>query len=99
MISLILTTTGSATAIGLIYPECWVATQRGAIRVRLLTGPLRIASSRWQGRRMYRGGRNGLLRAAAEVGSRALGYEERPLVSVDYLNDPRSAIVMVSRRW
>jgi glyceraldehyde 3-phosphate dehydrogenase len=22
-----------------------------------------------------------------------LGYEERPLVSVDYLNDPRSAIV------
>ena len=37
---------------------------------------------------------NGLLRSAAE-GSLAgiLGYEERPLVSVDFLNDPRSGIV------
>lgn len=37
---------------------------------------------------------NGLLRTAAEgVLAEILGYEERPLVSVDYLNDPRSAIV------
>ena len=37
---------------------------------------------------------NGLFRAAAE-GPLAgiLGYEERPLVSVDYVNDPRSSIV------
>ena len=37
---------------------------------------------------------NQLLRAAAE-GPLAgiLGYEERPLVSVDYKDDPRSAIV------
>ncbi|MFP5374207.1 MAG: type I glyceraldehyde-3-phosphate dehydrogenase, partial [Gammaproteobacteria bacterium] len=37
---------------------------------------------------------NGLLRAAAE-GPLAgiLGYEERPLVSIDFLGDPRSAIV------
>jgi len=35
-----------------------------------------------------------LFKAAAE-GELAgiLGYEERPLVSVDYLNDPRSSIV------
>jgi glyceraldehyde 3-phosphate dehydrogenase len=37
---------------------------------------------------------NRLLKAAAEGGLNGiLGYEERPLVSVDYLNDPRSAIV------
>ncbi len=37
---------------------------------------------------------NALLKAAAD-GPLAgiLGYEERPLVSVDYLNDPRSSIV------
>lgn len=37
---------------------------------------------------------NGYFREAAEdelIG--ILGYEERPLVSVDYLNDPRSSIV------
>jgi len=37
---------------------------------------------------------NGLLRAAAEGGLNGiLGYEERPLVSVDYVNDARSGIV------
>jgi glyceraldehyde 3-phosphate dehydrogenase len=38
---------------------------------------------------------NGLLRAAAAEGPLAgiLGYEERPLVSVDFRGDPRSAIV------
>ena len=37
---------------------------------------------------------NGLLKAAAEGPLRGiLGYEERPLVSVDFLNDPRSSII------
>ena len=37
---------------------------------------------------------NGLLKAAAEGPLQGiLGYEERPLVSVDYLNDPRSSII------
>ena len=37
---------------------------------------------------------NGLFRAAAEDELQGiLGYEERPLVSVDYVNDPRSSIV------
>ena len=37
---------------------------------------------------------NALLKAAAEGPLRGiLGYETRPLVSVDYLNDPRSSIV------
>ena len=37
---------------------------------------------------------NGILRAAAAGPlDGILGYEERPLVSVDYVNDPRSSIV------
>jgi len=37
---------------------------------------------------------NGFLREAAEGDLRGiLGFEERPLVSVDYVNDPRSSIV------
>jgi glyceraldehyde 3-phosphate dehydrogenase len=37
---------------------------------------------------------NQFLKAAAHGPLQGiLGYEERPLVSVDYLNDPRSAII------
>ena len=37
---------------------------------------------------------NGLLKAAADGPLKGiLGYEERPLVSVDFLNDPRSSII------
>ena len=37
---------------------------------------------------------NGYFKDAAEGDLKGiLGYEERPLVSVDYLNDPRSSIV------
>ena len=37
---------------------------------------------------------NGYFKEAAEGDLKGiLGYEERPLVSVDYLNDPRSSIV------
>ena len=92
--SLIPTTTGSATAIGLIFPElagparrprgARPAAQRLAHRLRL----------RARARATTVEEVNGLLRAAAD-GPLAgiLGYEERPLVSVDYVNDPRSSIV------
>ena len=37
---------------------------------------------------------NRLLKTAAEgTLGKIFGYEERPLVSIDFLNDPRSAIV------
>ena len=37
---------------------------------------------------------NGYLREAAEGELKGvLGYEERPLVSVDYVNDPRSSVI------
>jgi len=92
-VSLIPTTTGSATAIGLIFPELRGKLDGLAVRVPLLNASLTDA--------VFEVGRptsveevNGLLRAAAE-GPLAgiLGYEERPLVSVDYKDDPRSGIV------
>ena len=92
-LSLIPTTTGSATAIGLIFPELEGRLNGHAVRVPLLNASLTDCVFE-----MRRGTSveevNDLLRDAAE-GSLAgiLGYEERPLVSVDYVNDPRSSIV------
>lgn len=91
--SLIPTTTGSATAIGLIFPELLGKLNGLAIRVPLLnasltdcvfdvTRPTTVEDI------------NAMLKAAAD-GPLAgiLGYEERPLVSIDYKDDPRSGIV------
>ena len=93
LMSLIPTTTGSATAIGLIYPELLGKLNGLAIRVPLLNASLTDCVFEVE-RRTDIGEVNQLLRTAAEgVLGGILGYEERPLVSVDYLNDPRSAIV------
>ncbi len=92
-LSLIPTTTGSATAIGLIFPELLGKLDGLAVRVPLLNASLTDA--------VFEVARpttvpevNALLRAAAE-GPLAgiLGYEQRPLVSVDYKDDPRSGVV------
>lgn len=92
-LSLIPTSTGSATAIGLIFPELLGRLDGVAVRVPLLNAsltdcvfevcrPTTIAEV------------NGLLQKAADGPLKGiLGYEERPLVSIDYLNDPRSSIV------
>ena len=93
LMSLIPTTTGSATAIGLIYPELLGKLNGVAIRVPLLNASLTDCVFEVE-RKTDIAEVNRLLRTAAEgVLSEILGYEERPLVSVDYLNDPRSAIV------
>jgi glyceraldehyde 3-phosphate dehydrogenase len=91
--SLIPTTTGSATAIGLIFPELQGRLDGHAVRVPLLNASLTDCVFELA-RETTVEEVNGLLRDAAD-GSLAgiLGYEERPLVSVDYVNDPRSAIV------
>ncbi len=93
LMSLIPTTTGSATAIGLIYPELLGKLNGVAIRVPLLNASL--TDCVFEVRRETDVAEvNRLLKAAAEAELNGiLGYEERPLVSVDYLNDPRSAIV------
>ena len=92
-VSLIPTTTGSATAIGLIVPELQGTLDGLAVRVPLLNASLTDAVFE-VARPTTIAEVNALMQAAAE-GPLAgiLGYEERPLVSVDYKGDPRSAIV------
>jgi len=93
-LSLIPTTTGSATAIGLIYPELLGKLNGHAIRVPLLNASLTDCVFKVR-RPTTVAEVNGLLKGAASAGPLVgiLGYEERPLVSVDFKGDPRSAIV------
>ena len=91
--SLIPTTTGSARAITRIFPELAGRLNGHAVRVPLLNASL--TDFVFEAARAVSADEvNALLRAAA-AGELAgiLGYEERPLVSVDYVNDPRSAII------
>lgn len=92
--SLIPTTTGSATAIALIYPELKGRLNGHAVRVPLLNASLTDCVFEMS-RETTSEEVNGLFARAAEAGPLAgiLGYEERPLVSADYVNDPRSAVV------
>lgn len=91
--SLIPTTTGSATAITLIYPELKGKLNGHAIRVPLLTGSITDAVFEMQ-REVTAEEVNRLFHSAAETYLQGiLGIEERPLVSIDFKSDPRSAIV------
>ena len=91
--SLIPTSTGSARAITSIFPELTGKLNGHAVRVPLLNASLTDF--------VFEAARpvtveevNGYFKAEAEGELKGiLGYETRPLVSVDYLNDPRSSIV------
>lgn len=91
--SLIPTTTGSARAITKIFPELTGKLNGHAVRVPLLNASL--TDFVFEAARPVTAEEvNGYFREAAEGELNGiLGYEERPLVSVDYLNDPRSSIV------
>jgi glyceraldehyde 3-phosphate dehydrogenase len=92
-LSLIPTTTGSATAITLIYPELKGKLNGLAVRVPLLNASLTDCVFE-VARETTIAEVNGLLKAAAEGELEGiLGYEERPLVSIDYKDDPRSSII------
>lgn len=91
--SLIPTTTGSATAITLIYPELEGRLNGHAVRVPLLNASLTDCVFEVE-RETSADAVNALFKAAAEGSLNGiLGYEERPLVSSDYTNDERSSIV------
>jgi glyceraldehyde 3-phosphate dehydrogenase len=93
LLSLIPTTTGSTTAIGLIYPELNGKLNGIAVRVPLLNASLTDCVFEVK-RKTSVNEVNALLRAAAEGPLQGiLGFEQRPLVSVDFKDDPRSAIV------
>jgi len=91
--NLIPTTTGSATAITLIYPELEGRLNGHAVRVPLLNASLTDCVFEVD-RATTVAEVNTLLKTAADGPLHGiLGYEERPLVSSDYLNDPRSSII------
>jgi len=91
--SLIPTSTGSATAITMIYPELTGKLDGVAVRVPLLNASLTDAVFT-VANDVTIDEVNGHLRDAAEGElSGILGFEERPLVSADYVNDTRSSIV------
>jgi len=91
--SLIPTSTGSAKAITKIFPELEGKLNGHAVRVPLLNASLTdfvFESERpttiEEVNTLFKHASEGYLKGI-------LGYEERPLVSVDYVNDPRSSII------
>ncbi|MDD9727876.1 ArsJ-associated glyceraldehyde-3-phosphate dehydrogenase [Roseovarius sp. SK2] len=91
--SLIPTTTGSATAITLIYPELKGRLNGHAVRVPLLNASITDCVFEVE-RETTAEEVNTFFKAASEGSLKnILGYEERPLVSADYTNDQRSGIV------
>jgi glyceraldehyde 3-phosphate dehydrogenase len=91
--SLIPTSTGSAKAITKIFPELAGKLNGHAVRVPLLNASLtdfvfeaERSVSEEEVNRYFKEAAEGELKGI-------LGYEDRPLVSVDYVNDPRSSIV------
>lgn len=91
--SLIPTTTGSATAIALIYPELKGRLNGHAVRVPLLNASLTDCVFEVE-RATSVDEVNGLFENAADGALKGiLGYETRPLVSADFTNDTRSAVI------
>ena len=91
--NLIPTTTGSAKAITMIYPELKGKLNGHAVRVPLLNASLtdcvfevERATSEQEVNSLFEEASNKSLKGI-------LGFEKRPLVSSDYTNDPRSSIV------
>ena len=91
--SLIPTTTGSATAITHIFPELKGKLNGHAVRVPLANASLTDCVFEVE-RATTIEEINALFKQASEHELKnILGYEERPLVSIDYKTDPRSVIV------
>jgi glyceraldehyde 3-phosphate dehydrogenase len=91
--SLIPTSTGSATAIAEIFPELRGRLDGHAVRVPLTNASLTDCVFEVE-RATSAEEVNALFAAAAEGPLQGiLGFETRPLVSCDFTNDPRSAIV------
>lgn len=91
--SLIPTTTGSATAIAEIFPELRGRLDGHAVRVPLANASLTDCVFEVERPTSPDEVNRAFADAAAGPLAGILGYEERPLVSVDYRTDPRSSIV------
>ncbi len=93
MQSLIPTTTGSAKAIAEIFPELKGKLNGHAVRVPILNGSLTDAVFELNNKVTVEQVNLALKEASETYLKGILGYEERPLVSADYVNDSRSSIV------
>ena len=91
--SLIPTSTGSATAITLIYPELKGRLNGLAARVPLLNASLTDCVFEMERETTPEEVNALFAKWAAGPLKGILGYEERPLVSADYVNDPRTSII------
>ncbi len=92
MLSLQPTTTGSATAIALIYPELKGKLDGHAVRAPVLNASLTDCVFELN-RATTRDEVNASSRSCDGKLTGILGYEPRPLVSADYARDTRSSIV------
>jgi glyceraldehyde 3-phosphate dehydrogenase len=91
--SLIPTSTGSATAITHIFPELKGRLDGHAVRVPLANASLTDCVFEVAKKTTVEEV-NQLLKSAADNELKGiLGFEERPLVSIDYKTDPRSSII------
>ena len=91
--SLIPTSTGSATAIAEIFPELRGRLSGIAVRVPLANASLTDCVFEVSKATSAEDVNAALQEAACGRLQGVLGYEERPLVSMDYLGDPRSSII------
>ena len=91
--SLIPTTTGSATAITRLFPELEGKLNGHAVRVPLANASLTDCVFELERETSAELVNNYLKEASDTTLNGILGYEERPLVSIDYKTDPRSCIV------
>lgn len=93
LVNLVPTTTGSATAITMIYPELKGKLNGHAVRVPLLNASLTDCVFEVARAVTVREINDLFVKAACGNLSGILGFESRPLVSTDYVNDPRSSII------
>lgn len=91
--SLIPTTTGSATAITHIFPELKGKLNGHAVRIPLANASLTDCVFEIKRATTVEEVNQLLKNAAQGELTGILGYEERPLVSIDYKTDPRSSII------
>lgn len=91
--SLIPTTTGSATAITHIFPELKGRLNGHAIRVPLANASITDCVFELEKPVTVEEVNAALKQAADNELKGVLGFEEKPLVSIDYRTDPRSSIV------
>lgn len=91
--SLIPTTTGSARAITAIFPELEGKLNGHAVRVPLANASLTDMVFELESNVTEEEVNAAFSKAAAGELAGILGYEERPLVSIDYRTDPRSSII------